>query len=54
MAVTLDEIDRTLLAALQKDADWSVAALAERVNLTTTPVEKAGITRGDPRTGGIA
>ncbi|MGC5254598.1 AsnC family transcriptional regulator, partial [Escherichia coli] len=32
MTVTLDEIDRTLLAALQEDANWSVSALAERVN----------------------
>ncbi|WP_025675032.1 Lrp/AsnC family transcriptional regulator [Salinivibrio socompensis] len=66
MAVTLDEIDRTLLAALQKDADWSVAALAERVNLTTTPcwkrlkrLESQGVIRGrvallDPETVGLA
>lgn len=36
---TLDRIDRQLLMALQEDARTSVAALARRVNLTSTPCQ---------------
>ncbi|GEA52989.1 transcriptional regulator [Vibrio inusitatus NBRC 102082] len=38
--MSLDRIDKTLLAMLQKDATVSLADLAEAVNLTTTPCWK--------------
>ena len=34
----LDKIDRKLLALLQQDCTLSLQALAEAVNLTTTPL----------------
>ena len=34
----LDKIDRKLLALLQEDCTLSLQALADAVNLTTTPV----------------
>lgn len=36
----LDKIDRKLLALLQQDCTLSLQALAEAVNLTTTPCWK--------------
>ncbi|ARJ40853.1 transcriptional regulator [Pantoea alhagi] len=49
----LDKIDRKLLALLQKDCTLSLQALADAVNLTTTPcwkrlkkLEDEGIIRG--------
>jgi Lrp/AsnC family leucine-responsive transcriptional regulator len=52
-ALPLDAIDRQILRLLQEDGRMSMAALAERVGLTTTPlrlrVEKlreAGVIRG--------
>lgn len=38
--VKLDSVDRKLLCLLQQDATLSLAALAEAVNLTTTPCWK--------------
>lgn len=38
--ITLDTIDRRLIALLQQDATLSVNSLAERVNLSTTPCWK--------------
>ena len=50
----LDKIDRKLLALLQEDCTLSLQALADAVNLTTTPcwkrlkrLEDEGILRGD-------
>jgi len=50
---TLDEIDRKLLRALQKDGRLTATELAEKVGLTTSPclrrlrmLEGAGIIRG--------
>ena len=37
MPVTLDRTDKALLAALQGNARLTVAELAERVSLTTSP-----------------
>lgn len=49
----LDKIDRKLLALLQEDCTLSLQALADAVNLTTTPcwkrlkrLEDEGILRG--------
>lgn len=39
-AVTLDRIDRKILAALMADSTLSIAALAERVGLSQTPCWK--------------
>ena len=51
--VELDDIDRRILSLLQQDARQSFAALAEAVNLTTTPLrarverlEASGVIRG--------
>ncbi len=48
----MDRIDRKILACLQQDADLSVAEVAERVGLSTTPcwrriqkLEKDGVIR---------
>ena len=48
----MDRIDRNILACLQRDAGLSVAEIAERVGLSTTPcwrriqnLEKAGVIR---------
>ena len=48
----MDRIDRKILACLQQDADLSVAVVAERVGLSTTPcwrriqkLEKDGVIR---------
>ncbi|MGR3511869.1 MAG: Lrp/AsnC family transcriptional regulator [Paracoccaceae bacterium] len=53
MGVDLDEIDRRLLAILQKDASLSMDALAERVHLSRNAcwrrvrqMEEAGVIRG--------
>ncbi len=40
MTLSLDKVDRQLLDWLQRDASLSLADLAERVNLTTTPCWK--------------
>ncbi|NVK20223.1 MAG: Lrp/AsnC family transcriptional regulator [Methylocystaceae bacterium] len=49
----MDEIDKKILRILQKDASLSVADVAERVNLSTTPcwrriqnLEKEGVIEG--------
>ncbi|AKF03598.1 Lrp/AsnC family transcriptional regulator [Sandaracinus amylolyticus] len=49
----LDDIDRAILDALQRDARTSIAALADAVGLTTTPLrarldklEQTGVLRG--------
>lgn len=49
----MDQIDRKILALLQRDATPSVAEIAERVGLSTTPcwrriqnLEKRGVIRG--------
>jgi Lrp/AsnC family leucine-responsive transcriptional regulator len=51
--LTLDAIDRRLLAALQEDGRLSATELADRIGLTTSPclrrlrlLEEAGIIRG--------
>ena len=51
--ITLDNIDRRILAALQSDATLSIADLAERVGLSQTPcwkrikrLEGAGVITG--------
>lgn len=53
MSLNLDEIDRRLLAILQKDASLSMDALAERVHLSRNAcwrrvrqMEDAGVIRG--------
>ena len=53
MKSLLDNIDRKLLATLQKEPDLSVHALAERLNLSHTPgwlrlkrLEAEGVIRG--------
>lgn len=38
--ITLDKKDRQILSLLQEDATLSLAALAERVNMSTTPCWK--------------
>ncbi len=45
----LDKIDRKLLALLQQDCTLSLQALAEAVNLTTTPLLEAPETAGGRR-----
>lgn len=49
----MDHLDRKILACLQEDASLSVAEIAERVGLSSTPcwrriqnLEKAGVIRG--------
>lgn len=66
MKIELDKTDKILIQALQENADVSVAALAEKVNLTTTPcwkrikrLEDAGVIRKrvaliDPDSVGLA
>lgn len=51
--LTLDAIDRRLLAALQEDGRLSATELADRIGLTTSPclrrlrlLEEAGVIRG--------
>lgn len=52
-AVSLDDIDRRILAALERDGRLSMVALAEQVGLSPTPclrrvkrLEEAGVIRG--------
>ncbi len=37
MNVTLDEVDRSILRALQKDGSLSISSLAQQVNMTAPP-----------------
>jgi Lrp/AsnC family transcriptional regulator len=53
MEVSIDELDRQILACLQEDCTVAIAEIAERIGLSSTPcwarirkLEKAGVIRG--------